>query len=489
MKTTTLFIFLLCFCSLAFSQRQIEFKTINIQDIDLENSIAIDTIEIECSEPGNVIINMNGHVISDLGDRIVLAVNNTPNWGVNDGNTSVMTLDSTQNDNSFSFSRSFAVTAGTHTYYAIAHNYVNEEGSGIASIFGNFTAKFIPSAEGTVAFQGINMTWIDISVEQTLATHTLAAGEAGTVHLRLDGACYAYDGDTIQIGISNSDTWLDNNNNILIESKLPSYSQSPFSMSRSFEVDAGEHTFKAFTQRLDGGTGQGSGAYYASFIMEFVPNSSSSILKQEDVLTSSTTFSETSSNQEIDLEVSETGYALVTYEGWSSSSSGSDFILAASDAIDWSEEEGHVLITALNETKTYDSFAHSMIYPIGPGNHTFYAVHDLEGESGMDENLQIRGSLTVDFFPEEILWLGIKDQDKLPDFSIYPNPASEIITLKSNENFIGEISITSLNGQEIKSSSFNGMQLKIDVADLIPGYYLIKLSNSDGVLSKQFLKL
>ena len=50
--------------------------------------------------------------------------------------------DSDVNQNSFSHTRVYNVSAGARTFYAVGHNYVEYDGTGIASVYGNITVLF-----------------------------------------------------------------------------------------------------------------------------------------------------------------------------------------------------------------------------------------------------------------------------------------------------------------------------------------------------------
>lgn len=117
-------------------------------------------VAINPTTPGKVIVCFNGNCISDVGDRIVLAASDTGSWGVNDGNVAVEAIDTDVNQNSFSHTRVYDVTAGNQTFYAVAQNFIETDGSGIAYLYGSLTVKFIP--ESTIS--GI----INNSIDNTL---------------------------------------------------------------------------------------------------------------------------------------------------------------------------------------------------------------------------------------------------------------------------------------------------------------------------------
>ena len=91
-----------------------------------------------------MVVHFDGICIADVGDRIVLAASNTPGWLPNDGNVNIEVVDNDVNRASFSHTRVYDVTAGSHDFYAVAQNYVEMDGSGIASIYASLTVEFFP---------------------------------------------------------------------------------------------------------------------------------------------------------------------------------------------------------------------------------------------------------------------------------------------------------------------------------------------------------
>ena len=72
----------------------------------------------------------------------------------------------------------------------------------------------------------------------------------------------------------------------------------------------------------------------------------------------------------------------------------------------------------------------------------------------------------------------IKENDKSDRFSIYPNPASNSITIEGNLG--STISIYSVNGQLVKTTS----KRNIDIAQLVPGQYFVVSGNDVQKLVK-----
>ncbi len=93
---------------------------------------------------------------------------------------------------------------------------------------------------------------------------------------------------------------------------------------------------------------------------------------------------------------------------------------------------------------------------------------------GLDENITV----TVEF--EEDLF--VADFDKY-NLSIYPNPASKEITIQSNKN-INEIKLVSISGQVVENKNIEGLDVKINVSNLNPGTYFIKIYLDETVITE-----
>lgn len=119
----------------------VDWATVNVTNTDVRTStINVATVSVNAPSAGYVVVRFDGHGVPSPGDRLVLAASNvSASWGVNDGNVSL------NQNGSFSHSRVYPVNAGLNTFYAVANNYVNTGGTGLASIYGTLTAEFFPN--------------------------------------------------------------------------------------------------------------------------------------------------------------------------------------------------------------------------------------------------------------------------------------------------------------------------------------------------------
>ncbi|MPM21508.1 hypothetical protein SDC9_67952 [bioreactor metagenome] len=86
---------------------------------------------------------------------------------------------------------------------------------------------------------------------------------------------------------------------------------------------------------------------------------------------------------------------------------------------------------------------------------------------------------------------GITESGNCPSLSIYPNPATENITIQldnfeTNQSY--SIAIFSSDGRLLKSWESFSPETYIDVRSLPAGFYLVKIENSDHCLVEKFLK-
>ena len=80
--------------------------------------------------------------------------------------------------------------------------------------------------------------------------------------------------------------------------------------------------------------------------------------------------------------------------------------------------------------------------------------------------------------------MSTNDFNSFSDFTIFPNPATEIITVKSNED-IESITILSLEGRNVKSTT----SATIDVSGLSNGIYLMQVKTTEGKMGiKKMIK-
>ncbi len=72
---------------------------------------------------------------------------------------------------------------------------------------------------------------------------------------------------------------------------------------------------------------------------------------------------------------------------------------------------------------------------------------------------------------------------------IFPNPATDQLTIVTDNNIYDNLVITNTMGQNMITQKLNSLQTTISMKDLPAGVYFIRLSGEGGSLVKQFVKL
>lgn len=83
--------------------------------------------------------------------------------------------------------------------------------------------------------------------------------------------------------------------------------------------------------------------------------------------------------------------------------------------------------------------------------------------------------------------LGAQNQSR-PDLSVFPNPATEYISIEDHSDLVGEISVISMAGRKVKTFTFTKGE-QYYVSDLPKGMYLVQLiDKSKRILTTQKLE-
>jgi len=67
---------------------------------------------------------------------------------------------------------------------------------------------------------------------------------------------------------------------------------------------------------------------------------------------------------------------------------------------------------------------------------------------------------------------------------VYPNPATDFVTIKS-PFAIKDVKILSSSGLLVKEIDADGTQLRVDVSDLAPGVYVVRIADQSQILIKK----
>ena len=436
---------------------------------------------------GKVVVRFDGQCISDSGDRIIIAASNTHNWSTDDGNEGIQVANAAQGQRSFSHSRVYSVTAGTDSFYAVAENYVDQNGSGLASIYGSLTVEFFPaSGNAVVADTG---SWWSGNLRGSavvLASVPLTASAAGKVIVHFDGVCNSDPLDEIVLAASNTSNWGVNDGNVDLIAANAGYNYSPFTHTREYDVTAGSYNFNGIGQNyvITGGTGT---AYVGSNLTaEYFPTGGSVQAYMHGISTPSVNLRGAAvAIDSITFNAPAAGKVLVQFDGLCTSSFGDLIILAASSTPYWGTNDGNIGVSAASASNTDNCFSHSRLYNVAAGSHTFYAVaqnYINEGGTGL---AYISASLVVKYFgpaPTDVT----ETTASAKGFEVYPNPATNNVAVRFDElQKEGTLELTGITGELISKIDVGNAQLfNINLSGLAAGMYFVKCNG----LVKKILK-
>ncbi len=77
---------------------------------------------------------------------------------------------------------------------------------------------------------------------------------------------------------------------------------------------------------------------------------------------------------------------------------------------------------------------------------------------------------------------------KLPELSVYPNPAQNEININFDSKFSYQVEILNIIGNRVKVISNLEGHSKIDVSDLPDGVYIVRLNDRGRLLTRRITK-
>lgn len=75
-------------------------------------------------------------------------------------------------------------------------------------------------------------------------------------------------------------------------------------------------------------------------------------------------------------------------------------------------------------------------------------------------------------------------------FNVFPNPASDIVTITNNENIdVEQVEVYDINGRNVKSQDFNNKnEIQLNISDLASGSYMLHVKTNQGIALKKMVK-
>lgn len=117
---------------------------------------------------------------------------------------------------------------------------------------------------------------------------------------------------------------------------------------------------------------------------------------------------------------------------------------------------------------------------VDKGDITFYVAVNATNASGGTSGDQV---VTVNKKVGVSTTLGVSDFES-DGFAIYPNPASDVMTIDLANETQAEVKFFDFTGKVVKSTSVNSSKNTIDVSDLSSGIYHVSVKTAKGTVTK-----
>jgi len=450
-------------------------------DFRADTSYVIASITIDAPDTGRVVVRFDGWAQSTPGDRIILGASDYPDWNTNDGNIGLYVFDEAHPINNFSHSRVYDVEPGVQTFYAVAQNYVDLDGTGIASIDGQLTVEYVPANHPDLLVERTTMKkevfWDPVM--QVIESVTIEVPSAGEVIVQLDGEVALVNEVENLYTISSSASWPQDGNVILARTNETN-TDLPIVQRKRYPVTAGTHTYYVLGQRILGDPNYSDDYIYATLTARFVASGSDEVAIAQSAITPAQIDPAIPQRVgRVQLMTPANGTVSVQATGVLTSELNTLYSLYLVPADDENDVLDARVIEPLQADVTDTYFSLSAVEDVPAG----MQVYDLmagfaDGTSGIDP-ATIAGLMTIQWVAEPVV---SATEDFLPaTVDCYPNPTSGSVRLSMPElSGRGSLTVFDAQGRMVRSGEVLDVQgFDVDLGMQAAGIYTIQVIAGD----------
>lgn len=470
----------------ASAQVQVRQADISLTGVNLRlaDPLVLQFLPFASHGAGTFVVRFDGTCYADSGDRMVMAASHDRHYGANDGNVGVEVANAATQSRSFSHTRIYTLPAGTDTFFAVGQNWVDENGSGMGSIYGSLTVEFWPATGPAVGSSDMIWSGNLSGPQQRMDSIVVPAAPSGKVFLHMDGQAVSDPGDRIVATANNAPSWLVGAGSVAFMAYSSAQTISPFTHSRVRNVSANPNKFYAMGANVVDQSGSGNASFYGNLSAEFFPTAGTATVDQAEISYQGLNVRAGAvALDSITINAAAAGYALVIFDGYITSTAGDDIVLAASDDAHWHTNAGNVTVQALSHSNPFNVFSHSRLYPVTAGSHTFYAVAQNAVSTAGTGIMNIDANLTVKYFAAA--GVGVEEVDGSIAFDVYPNPAAGYMIVHSSATTDQAVMLQDLSGRTVLTQHLSGSETRVDISGLPAGMYLVRLGDHVRKLVKE----
>lgn len=448
----------------------------------LPEPLVLDSITVDIPAEGKVFVRFDGNCVVSPGDRIVLAASDHNEWVTNDGNTDVRGADTIHTKQCFNHSRIYNAVPGIHTYYAIGHNYVDTEGTGIASVYGHLTVEYVPAENSAVKLdgEGLSMSvfyWND--TVEIFRQVTIEAPVTGRLLVNFDGRIYMSSNDTAYITTNLDESWPGHSE---IEQVIQSEQLdiADYVHRKVYEVDAGTHEVFAMGIRNSMEPFDTDLGIYGTFSVQFIPDGVPEAGLVSETIEERTLFTgDHLPIEELEIVTPEAGKVWLHFTGLVNSGLDDRITLSLvqKGAVDTVLNEQ--LVQSVLDLNPHTYFSNSGYAEVEAGTHRFEVIAEFDHSSNGHGEADIRGLFTAQFFgPPPVT--AVEDETGINNGVVfYPNPSTGLIYAREQDpsaTAAYEITVNDALGHVVmQKQGHTFSEFSIDLSPFPEGMYLIRI--------------